>query len=96
MDFNEALETIMSAVPNLEDLTEAFDAIRTAGETQQTGTPESDKALAELQGKYDKLKSEYVKRFNDSMGLTETGKEEPEPEKPTSVSELDFDASTES
>lgn len=93
MDFNEALNELIDAVADVEEHGDAIDFLQNY-EIERSGEVDS-----EWKDKYNKLESEYKKRFKDRMkeSATNTGNKG-EPKNDTeeiTVENLDFSGKTE-
>lgn len=93
MDFKEALNELIDAVADVEEHGDAIDFLQNY-EIERSGEGDS-----EWKDKYNKLESEYKKRFKDRMkeSATNTGNEgEPKNEtEEITVEDLDFSGKTE-
>lgn len=95
MTREEALEHVMNAVDNLEDLAEEFDILGTVPTSD--GTTDGDNLTNEWKEKYDALKEQYIKRFTDapSMDAPTDDADGETDDDDVSIDDLDFDGSTE-
>ncbi len=94
MDFKEALDELIDAVADVEEHGDAIDFLQNY-EGERSGETDS-----EWKDKYDKLESEYKKRFKERMkeSATNAGVEEKKgetTEEKITVEDLDFDGKTE-
>ena len=61
-----ALQHIMDAMPNIEDFSDDFDTVKKAMKSLEGNPPSAgDTESYDWEGAYNKLKSEYVKRFGE-------------------------------
>lgn len=93
MDYNEALSELIDAVADVEEHGDAIEVLQNY-ESERDG--ESD---SEWKDKYERLESEYKKRFKERMQESTTKPNDPadkqgETEEIT-VEDLDFDGRTE-
>lgn len=93
MDFKEALSELIDAVSDVEEHGDAIEVLQNY-ESERDG--ESD---SEWKDKYERLVSEYKKRFKERMkeSATNANSEEKkgETEEKITVEDLDFDGKTE-
>lgn len=93
MNYNEALSELIDAVADVEEHGDAIEVLQNY-ESERDG--ESD---SEWKDKYEKLESEYKKRFKEHMkeSATNAGGEEKKDEKEEkiTVEDLDFNGKTE-
>lgn len=93
MDFREALSELIDAVADVEEHGDAIEVLQNY-ENERNGETDS-----EWKDKYEKLESEYKKRFKEKMaeGTTRADdKEVPKDEtEEITVEDLDFDGKTE-
>ena len=93
MDFKEALSELIDAVADVEEHGDAIEVLQNY-ESERDGELDS-----EWKDKYERLESEYKKRFKDRMkeSATNAGSEEKkdETEEKITVEDLSFDGKTE-
>lgn len=93
MDFKEALVELIDAVANVEEHGDAIEFLQDY-ESERTGETDS-----EWKDKYEKLESEYKKRFKEKMGEGTTRADDKDGSKDETeeiaVEDLDFDGRTE-
>lgn len=93
MDYNEALSELIDAVADVEEHGDAIDVLQNY-ESERSGETDS-----EWKTKYEKLESEYKKRFKEKMAEGTTRADDKDESKneteEITVEDLDFNGKTE-